>query len=336
MRAFTLPLLLTASLGLTSPALAETDFKDVIGGIAQSLIQQELDRSAYIAAQEANTVAAYRDYLAKFPKGMFRSNAEKALARLGAPVAGSVEAAAEAEAKLGITSEQRVAVQRELTRLGFSTYGTDGVWGRKTRTAIGNWQTSIGKPATGYLTKAQLGQLLKGAVVETPPKDDDQTSDIVKAAQGEAKLGLTRSQRIEIQRQLTKLGYNAGVADGLWGSRTRAAILAWQKANKRPQTGYITGPQVRLLAEQTGQTTPPPDDVPSADLEESLLGLTTAERVDLQRRLTRLGYPTYGSDGVFGANTRRAIAAWQRDEGATVTGYLTADQVRRIRVDTGG
>jgi peptidoglycan hydrolase-like protein with peptidoglycan-binding domain len=47
-------------------------------------------------------------------------------------------------------------------------------------------------------------------------------------------------------------------------------------------------------------------------------------------------YATYGADGVFGRSTRAAIGAWQRDEAVEVTGYLTADQVRQIRVDTGG
>ena len=34
--------------------------------------------------------------------------------------------------------------------------------------------------------------------------------------------------------------------------------------------------------------------------------------------------------------TRRAIAEWQADGGEPATGYLTADQVRLIRVETGG
>ena len=64
--------------------------------------------------------------------------------------------------------------------------------------------------------------------------------------------------------------------------------------------------------------------------------LTREERRDLQIRLTRLGYDPLRTDGTFGAGTRRAIIAWQEDEGQEATGYLTADQVRQIRVDTGG
>ncbi len=330
MRTFTLPLALAAGLGLTAPAPAQ-NLEDVIGEIAQSLIQQELDKNAYIAAQEANTAAAYRDYLAKFPKGAYRVNAERALERLGATAEAS--SAAQAEARLRITSSQKVAVQRELTRQGYRTYGTDGVWGRNTRTAIATWQRDRGDTVTGYVSEAQLRVLLRGAVV-TPPDEEDEDVGTSPVAI-EAALKLTRSQRVEIQRQLAALGFDGGVADGLWGAKTRAAIKSWQRANRQTQTGYVTASQVKLLASQAGSVGPAPGTDNEAALEESLLELTRSERVDLQRRLTRLGYETLRTDGSFGPGTRRAIAAWQADEGEPATGYLTADQVRLIRRDTG-
>ena len=420
MRTFTLPLILMASFGLSTPVLGQ-DLGDVIGGIAQSLIQQEVDRNAYVAAQNANTVSAYRDYLAKFENGRYRTNAENALARLGTPVEGSPASAAQAEARLGITITQRVSVQRELTRMGYKTYGTDGIWGRNTRSAISNWQRDRGDKVTGYVTGEQLRLLARGTVV-TPPSEDQSSGDLTPAqaearlsttvvqrvsvqreltrmgyktygtdgiwgrntrsaisnwqrdrgdkvtgyvtgeqlrllargtvvtppsedqssgdltpAQIEAALRLTRAQRIAIQRQLKAVGYDAGVADGLWGSRTRAAISAWQRGNQGTPTGYVTETQVRLIANQAGTAAAAPDDSASGPaLEESLLGLTRAERVDLQRRLVRLGYKSSPTDGIFSSETRRAVAEWQAREGQTATGYLTADQVRLIRVETGG
>lgn len=331
MRPLTLPLMLATSLALTAPAPAQ-DIEDVIGGIAESLLQQEMDKQAYIAAQNANTVAAYQNYLKRYPKGIYKVNAERALAKLGAPIDGSVEAAAAAEARLGITVSQRVAVQRELTRLGYPTGGTDGVWGRNTRTAIATWQRDRKEKVTGYVTEAQLKLLLRGAVVVTPPDEVDPGS--LAPAEIEASLKLTRTQRGTIQKQLTSLGYDAGVADGLWGAKTRAAIKAWQKANKKTQTGYVTAAQVKLIADQAGKVAPPTP-TNEAALEEQLLDLSVEERADLQARLIRLGYDTGRSDGTFGNATRRAIGAWQADEGERVTGYLTADQVRLIWAQTG-
>lgn len=331
MRTLTLPLMLAMSLALTAPAPAQ-DLEDVLGGIADSLLQQEMDKQAYIAAQNANTVTGYQNYLKKYPKGIYKVNAERALAKLGAPVDGSADAAALAEAKLGISTAQKVAVQRELTRLGYPTGGSDGVWGRNTRTAIATWQRDRKEPVTGYLTAAQLKVLAKSVVVVPPDDTDPGTLSPVEI---EAALKLTRAQRVAVQKQLAALGYDAGVADGLWGSKTRVAIKGWQKANKKTQTGYVTAAQVKLIGSQAGSVVAPAP-TNAAALEESLLELTLAERVDLQRRLVRLGYDPARTDGTFGAGTRRAIGEWQADEGEPVTGYLTADQVRTIRVETGG
>jgi peptidoglycan hydrolase-like protein with peptidoglycan-binding domain len=262
MRKITVPVLLAASLAIAAPARAQTDFGQIVSGLAQSLLTQELDKNAFADAQRQNTVAAYRGYLTKFPKGAYRGNAVQALAKLGAPV---------------------------------------------------------------------------GTVKPAPPKDP--TPTVQSAASIEASLGLTRFQRIEIQKQLTAIGYSTGVADGLWGANTRAAIARWQQANKLSATGYFTDPQVTLVARQAGakaSTTAPPTPAVDDPVEEQLLALSYAERREVQRRLTSLGYNTYGVDGSFGGNTRRALAAWQRDEGLRASGYLTADQLRTLRTETGG
>jgi peptidoglycan hydrolase-like protein with peptidoglycan-binding domain len=247
---------LAAHLASATPVTAKTDYNEFFSGIAQSLLNQQLDQSAYVAAQGSNTASAYRDYLTRFPKGAYRVNAEQALARLGV--------------------------------------------------TVGN----------------------------LPPVSGNQS-----AATLEANLGLSRTQRILIQRQLTAIGYATGVADGLWGTNTRSAVFRWQGANKQTATGYVTGAQVNLIARQAGPgvgTDPVGPVVGNDQTEERLLGLTYAERRDVQIRLSRLGYNTYGADGVFGGNTRRALATWQRDEAVRVSGYLTADQLRELRTQTGG
>ena len=48
-------------------------------------------------------------------------------------------------------------------------------------------------------------------------------------------------------------------------------------------------------------------------------GLRKADRVALQTGLTRRGFDTQGADGVIGANTTRAITAFQRAQGLPVT-----------------
>lgn len=346
MRKLTLPLMMAASLSLAAPVCADTSLGDMVDSLAQTLLSPELDKRAYIAAQNANTARAYRDYLVKYPKGIYRGNALAALAAAGEvadpsqpypPRYGNTLPPPRQEAALGLRLSEKIAIQRRLTALGYNTHGTDGIYGPNTRRAISNWQRANFQPVTSYLTETQARLLLgKIGPVVTPPRDDGGGG--LSSAQVEAALGLTRSQRIEIQRQLTAIGYNTGIADGLWGSNTRTAIARWQTRNSQSATGYVTNPQVRLIARQAGQTGGPPplNGAGSAALEESLLNLMPAEKADLQLRLTRLGYTTYSTDGVFGRTSRDAIGRWQSDEGLVVTGYLTADQVRLLRVETGG
>lgn len=66
----------------------------------------------------------------------------------------------------------------------------------------------------------------------------------------------------------------------------------------------------------------------SQDTEDATLDRET--RHEIQGRLSSLGYDTQGTDGVFGNRSRDAIASWQQDNGAPVTGYLSEDQTTAI------
>ena len=63
-------------------------------------------------------------------------------------------------------------------------------------------------------------------------------------------LGLERATRRLLQQGLSAEGFHAGVADGLFGPRTRAAIRGWQSARGLRSTGYLDGPQVEALRGQ--------------------------------------------------------------------------------------
>ena len=62
-----------------------------------------------------------------------------------------------------------------------------------------------------------------------------------------------------------------------------------------------------------------------------MLRLTTAQRREVQESLSLLGHDPRGIDGVFGPGTRTAIRLWQRSNSLTETGYLTAEQLTRLR-----
>lgn len=143
--------------------------------------------------------------------------------------------------------------------------------------------------------------------------------------------GLSRQDRINVQRRLNALGYSTNGSDGNFGPGTRRAIALWQRDRNYPQTGTLSRAQTEEILAGRGATaaenagTRAPAAIGPADTE-SDLGLGRSQRATIQAALTRRGYDTRGIDGSFGPGTRNAIANWQRANGQTATGYLTAAQ----------
>lgn len=64
--------------------------------------------------------------------------------------------------------------------------------------------------------------------------------------------------------------------------------------------------------------------------------LDKAMREELQRRLNALGFEIGTVDGLFGAQTREAIRAYQRRAGLPVDGHAGTHLLKRLREDTSG
>jgi chromosome segregation ATPase len=56
--------------------------------------------------------------------------------------------------------------------------------------------------------------------------------------------------------------------------------------------------------------------------------------ISAQKTLSKLGYGPLVADGVLGSGSRRAIEAFQRDNGLTVTSELDVATLRRLRIST--
>ncbi|HUF85929.1 MAG TPA: peptidoglycan-binding protein [Thermohalobaculum sp.] len=233
-------------------------------------------------------------------------------------------AAAQVESRLNLSASERRNVQESLNRLGYNTRGTDGIFGPGTRSAIRGWQRANDLTVTGYMTREQV------ALVKLQAQQRRSDTDTSPAAQVEARLNLSRSERSEIQQRLSNLGYDTRGTGGTFGTGTRSAIRNWQRANELQATGYLTAEQVALITLQARERDTGTSESAAAQVE-SRLNLTGAERSDIQERLSHLGYDTRGTGGTFGAGTRSAIRDWQRANNLLATGYLTAEQVALIR-----
>ncbi|MDO5371196.1 peptidoglycan-binding domain-containing protein [Paracoccus sp. (in: a-proteobacteria)] len=249
-------------------------------------------------------------------------------------------ATAGTEAALGLSATEKRIIQSRLTQLGHDTRGIDGAFGPGSRRAITAWQAANNLPATGFLSRADADALLNAG---TTPAGRVLTEE-EQAQRAEAALNLTREDRTVVQRALVAAGHDTRGVDGTFGSGSRRAIRDWQAARGVPATGYLTAEQVRLLKGEASAASPPVPATPAAPVvagpgasaeDEAGLGLTELARVEVQARLSALGYEPNGVDGRFGPGTRRAISAWQGDNGLAATGFLNADQLARLRAQRG-
>ena len=340
-------IMLAGVMAMSAPAHAEPDLRDVVGTIARQLLEQQQgaqERALWDGVVANGSAAAYRQYLDTYPQGPNARTARERLERLtagasagtGAGTAAPVSEAARIEAQLGLSRADRITVQQRLAAGGYYTSGIDGVFGAGTRRAITAWQRTNGYGQTGYLNRTQLTALTGRAearpdpATPAPAPGDTATA----AARAELNLGLTRAERVQIQRNLIALGYDPKGADGLFGSGTREAIRAWQRNTGLAATGYMTAAQIQSLRADAEARGSENSGDRAAAVDEDLLGLTRAERTALQQRLIQLRYLSGQADGIFGSATRRAIARWQGDNGLRETGYLTAEQVRTLQQQT--
>lgn len=264
-------------LELTAQTSGQGKLADVVSGIAEGVLQQELEKRAYNEASSRGTAAGWRDFLQRYPDGRYALEAQAALDRLELPAAPTTRPAVIApqpvmpapqvtspvgvENALGLSRARKADIQRQLTALGFDTGGQDGIFGRNSRSAISGWQRANGQEVTGYLTAPQVDRIATQAagmsttVTPAPTPAPGMPAHPVPAGTAEGTedaLGLGEAGRREVQLRLTLLGYGTNGTNGVFGPGTRSAMRDWQRMQGLPVTGYLTADQLALMRRQTG------------------------------------------------------------------------------------
>ena len=137
--------------------------------------------------------------------------------------------------------------------------GTDGVFpARPDLDASGAASVAVAPEDGGTKEAGDGGNNIGGSergetasdASDAPGDDGAQTSppsSIGDAESVEQGLGLTHAQRVLVQRGLTLLDHDVGVADGVFGRRTRGGIMRYQREKGLPETGYLTQQQFEGL-----------------------------------------------------------------------------------------
>ena len=127
---------------------------------------------------------------------------------------------------------------------------------------------------------------------------------------------------IILQYLLNQYGYIVDI-DGVFGAKTKEAVINFQKNNNLTQDG-IVGPNTwdRLL-----------------NINPDRLLLRRGDRSSatqyLQRILLSYLYPITNIDGVFGPETERVVRAFQQENGLVVDGVVGPNTWRAIRESNG-
>jgi hypothetical protein len=94
---------------------------------------------------------------------------------------------------------------------------------------------------------------LANAGLSSTPRETSAPADTEIAAddateQTEQQIGLTKAKRREVQRGLTRLGFDTRV-NGKFDKSTRAAIARWQEEHGYPTTGFLNAAQHEALTD---------------------------------------------------------------------------------------
>ena len=134
----------------------------------------------------------------------------------------------------GGTGDAVKTLQEKLNAKGFDSGNVDGIFGAKTYAAVTAFQKANSLGVDGI-----VGKLTWGKLYGVSPAMPVETTTIV--GRPMVSYGSRGDAVRKLQELLNALGYDCGSVDGIFGSKTKAAVLAFQKANGLGVDG-IVGP----------------------------------------------------------------------------------------------
>jgi len=305
--------------------------------------QNWIDDGYWQMAYDLGTEAAMRQYLLAFPSGRHVAEAE---AWIDINVRSAEELARDAERRLGLSRDRRQQIQGDLTYLGYSTNGVDGIFGRGTRSAIARWQERNAEPATGYLTAGQPARIADQAA-EKRRREEREDRDFW--ASSGARAGEERGLRRYLRRYPE--GLYADVARARLAEIDRGRIpprerALWDAAaTDRTEAAYEAylaefpdgtfADEARAALAELEAAREADAAVQAARRDEAAQNLNPVSRLLAERQLARSGFDPGTIDGNFDRQTRRAIRRYQESRGLTVSGYLTGQTAVRLIAEIG-
>lgn len=164
-----------------------------------------------------------------------------------------------------------------------------------------------------------------------PPRLSATSSHIGSDLAAQARVQLIAN----IQRELSRKGFYDGPADGIWGSKTDAAVRDFLQAS-----GLKVNPEANenlLHAISSYVAKPVAAAAPAQPATDPIAKLIAPSKrvVSIQRALADFGYGQIKATGVYDPETRSAIEKFERDHRLPVTGQISDRFVRELAAMTG-
>lgn len=215
-------------------------------------------------------------------------------------------------------------LNRNLIELGHYTGTATNEYTAKTTNAVKAFQKAHSIKQTGKVDEFTLLAINTALGIVTQPTAQPGPEATASPNFVTLKSGTRGVAVTQLQTRLVSLGYDQSTPDGIYGSKTEAAVKAFQKRNNLLVNGIADYATQYALYSADAVSSDASAVLPSVGpLQETLrIGSVGDAVITLQSRLLSLNYLKGTADGIFGTQTAQAVTAFQRKSGLKADGVF--------------
>ncbi len=223
---------------------------------------------------------------------------------------------------LGDTGLAVQALQQRLQELGYFTGGVSGIFDAQTETAVRRFEQTYGIMQTGIATQAFQEALFSSTA---PVYGTAEYQSAVVSQYTTLQRGAVGSSVYALQHRLEELGYPISELTGVYDEETEHAVeLFYEACGLEPQPVAYIAMQQSLYAENAPRYADgSPGQAAAGDENTLTIGNVGTLVMQLQQRLTELGYLNSSPTGIYDEETAAAVRLFEEACGLQPTGTLS-------------